>query len=163
MAGIHLVKKYGKEKEGRQEDKEKGRQAQALIVAKPHRWWGFALVLKKLYFWYMLKSIIHAVNIVLTDIIIRQINEKSRDLERFLKHFNPATLELRVEIGLPSRHHRKGEIFYAEANLKIGGKLLRAEEKHFELASAINTTFKELEAQAKKFKEKVTAVKKIKR
>ena len=61
----------------------------------------------------------------------------------------------RVEIGLPSKHHRSGKIFYAEVNLKIGSKLLRATCQHEDLRKAIVDVKNELQVQINKFKEKI--------
>ncbi|OGN00154.1 MAG: ribosomal subunit interface protein [Candidatus Yanofskybacteria bacterium RIFCSPHIGHO2_02_FULL_41_29] len=63
-------------------------------------------------------------------------------------------MEARVEIGLPSKHHRSGRIYYAEVNLKIGGKLLRATCQHEDMRNAIVDAKNELQRQIKKFKEK---------
>lgn len=62
--------------------------------------------------------------------------------------------EARVEIGLPSKHHRSGRIFYAEVNLKVDGKLLRATCQHEDMRNAIVDAKNELQRQIKKFKEK---------
>src|SRR3989338_7314273 len=72
----------------------------------------------------MLKTIVRAVNFKLTDPISQHINGKSIDLERFLKRFDTKAAEL------------------------------RAEEKHFELSAALNTAFKDIETQVRKFKGK---------
>ena len=64
----------------------------------------------------------------------------------------------RVEIGLPSKHHRSGQIYYAEVNLKIDGKLLRASCQHEDLRSAISDVKNELQKQIKKFKDKNKSV-----
>ena len=58
----------------------------------------------------------------------------------------------RVEIGLPSLHHRSGKIYYAEVNLSISGNLLRATCQHEDLRNAIVDVKNELQAQIKKFK-----------
>ena len=63
-------------------------------------------------------------------------------------------IEVRVEIGKPSKHHRSGKVFYAEANLKMGGKLLRATCQHEDLRNAIVEVKDELQRQIKKFKGK---------
>jgi len=55
---------------------------------------------------------------------------------------------------LPSKHHRSGRIYYAEVNLKIGGKLLRATCQHEDLRNAIVDVKNELQKQIKKFKDK---------
>ena len=59
-----------------------------------------------------------------------------------------------VEIGLPSRHHRSGKIFYAEINLRMGDALLRASCQHEDMRNAIVDAKNELQVQIKKFKEK---------
>ena len=79
------------------------------------------------------------------------IEKKIGSLEKFIKE-SPASV--RVEIGKPSRHHRTGPVFYAEANLKIGGKLLRAEATNKDLRTAIDEARDELHMQIKKLKEK---------
>src|SRR3989344_7939669 len=63
-------------------------------------------------------------------------------------------MEARVEIGLPSKHHRSGRIFYAEVNLKLGGQLLRATCQHEDLRNAIVDVKNELQRQIQKFKSK---------
>src|SRR3989344_8767834 len=60
----------------------------------------------------------------------------AKAMERQRQGFGEPT-EVRVEIGKPSKHHRSGRIFYAEVNLKMGGKLLRATCQHEDLRNAI--------------------------
>lgn len=62
--------------------------------------------------------------------------------------------EAHVEIGKPSKHHQSGPVFYAEANVKMGGNLLRAQAKHMDLRSAIVDVKDALHVQITKFKEK---------
>ena len=62
----------------------------------------------------------------------------------------------KVEIGKPSKHHRSGEVFSAEVNLTLGGKLLRATCTHEDLRNGITGVKDELQVQIKKFKEKRT-------
>ncbi len=62
--------------------------------------------------------------------------------------------QVKVEIGKPSEHHRSGPIFRAEANLMMGGVLLRATCEHEDLRNAIVDVKDELQAQIRKFKEK---------
>ena len=64
--------------------------------------------------------------------------------------------QAKVEIGMPSKHHRSGMVFSAEVNLSIGGKLLRATCTHEDLRNAIVDVKDELQIQIKKFKEKRT-------
>ncbi|MEK7600459.1 MAG: ribosome-associated translation inhibitor RaiA [Patescibacteria group bacterium] len=62
-----------------------------------------------------------------------------------------------VEIGKPSRHHKSGEVFYAEAMLKMGRTTLRAESTHHDLRSAIIDVREALKTQLTKRKEKSLA------
>ena len=81
--------------------------------------------------------------------------KQTKSGEKFLK--DPRGLiEARVQIGLPSKHHRSGRIYYAEVNLKVGGKLLRATCQHEDLRNAIVDAKNELQRQIKKLKNKVT-------
>jgi len=79
------------------------------------------------------------------------IEEKIGGLERYI---NDGPIFAKVEMGLPSRHHRSGPVFYAEVNLSIGSKLLRANCQHEDLRNAIVDAKNELRRQIKDFKEK---------
>jgi ribosomal subunit interface protein len=79
------------------------------------------------------------------------IEQKIGDLERFI---TKGPVIASVEIGMPSKHHKTGPIFYAEVNLKVGGSLLRGEASHKDLRTAINEARDELHVQLKKLKEK---------
>lgn len=53
---------------------------------------------------------------------------------------------LDLEFGRASRHHRKGRVFHAEANLTIGKKLLRAEIDGEDMRLACDALQEELES-----------------
>lgn len=90
-------------------------------------------------------------NIKLDEALIVWVEKKIGSLERFLKRIDPVLVEARVEIGRPSKHHRKGLVWYAEANLKVSRKLLRAESTAKDLRTAINQVKDELQRQIKKY------------
>ncbi|HZZ99728.1 MAG TPA: HPF/RaiA family ribosome-associated protein [Candidatus Paceibacterota bacterium] len=75
-----------------------------------------------------------------------------RDKLGLLQKLLPLETSVRVEIGKPSKHHRSGPVFYAEANLKLGGKLLRAEATHVDLRAAIVDVKDALKIEIQKFK-----------
>lgn len=79
------------------------------------------------------------------------VEDRIGGLEKF---FGPGPIEARVELGLPSKHHRSGRIYYAEVNLKVGGKLMRATCQHEDLRNAIVDVKNELQKQFRKFKDK---------
>lgn len=90
-------------------------------------------------------------NITLDDPLKVFIEEKIGSLEKFMQK---GPVSIRVEIGKPSRRHRTGPVFYAEANLKIGGILLRSEANNKDLRAAVIEVKDELQAKIRKFKEK---------
>jgi len=95
---------------------------------------------------------IKGTNLELTQAIKDYINEKIGGLEKFFDQI----LEARVEVGLTSKHHQKGKIFRAEANLEVPQKhIIRAEAEREDLYMAINEVKDELQIQLKKYKEKM--------
>ncbi len=98
-----------------------------------------------------MKIDISAKNITLDDSLEAFIQDKIGSLEKYL---GSGSVSARVEIGKPSKHHKTGPVFYAEANLKIGGKLLRAETTHSDIRSAIVQVKDELKIEIKKLKDK---------
>jgi len=102
--------------------------------------------------------IIKGTNIEITDKLRQLINEKIGSLYRFLQNMDEGAIEARVEVGKPSLHHKTGFVYYAEANFKIPGTLLRAEAEHVELEFAINEVKNELEKQIKTYKGKLSEI-----
>ena len=94
-------------------------------------------------------------NISLDDALDVFVRQKIGTLEKFINDPNNL-VEVRVEIGKPSKHHRSGRIYYAEINMKVGGKLLRATSQHEDLRNAIVDVKYELQVQIRKFKGKET-------
>jgi putative sigma-54 modulation protein len=104
-----------------------------------------------------MKIIVQAVGFKLNKAISDFIDEKMSDLERALGGANSESVEARVEIGKPSEHHKKGDVFYAEVNLKMPGKLLRATSENWDLRLAITEVKDELQRQIRKYKNKMVA------
>jgi len=86
----------------------------------------------------------------LTQAIKDYVNEKIGGLEKYYD----GILVARVDVGLTSKHHQKGDIFRAEVNLEVPQKhVLRSEATREDLYMAINQVKDELKRQIKKFKE----------
>ena len=100
-----------------------------------------------------MKIMIHTKNLDLTPSIETAIGQKMDTIAKLFKPGEQLT-EARIEVGKPSRHHQKGFVYYAEINLKIGGKLLRAVAEHVDLRTAVDFARDEIERQIKKFKSK---------
>lgn len=101
-----------------------------------------------------MQIVIKGTNMELTEAIKDYVNEKVGSLEKYFD----GILEARVDVGIISHHHQKGDIFRAEVNLEVPQKhVLRAEAEREDLYAAINEVKDELQLQLKKFKEKLRA------
>lgn len=101
-----------------------------------------------------MKVIIQAKNFKLNNALYDFITEKMDDLARVIGRIDDESIEARVEIGKPSSHHKKGDVFYAEINLKMPGKLLRAVSENWDVRLAVTEVKDELQRQIRKYKEK---------
>ena len=100
-----------------------------------------------------MKIDIYTKNISLDEPLEIFVREKIGGLDKLIGNDKSET---RVEIGKPSRHHKSGRVYRAEANIKMGGALLRASCEHEDLRNAIVDIKDELQEQIRKFKEKRT-------
>ena len=64
--------------------------------------------------------------------------------------------ELRVEVGRTSRHHHHGLVYRAEADLRLPGKVLRAEHTDLDLRVAVDRLRDKLRLEIEKYKTKNT-------
>mgnify|MGYP001608886263 FL=1 len=97
--------------------------------------------------------IVKATNIVLTPSISEYLENSLGSLDKLVRNMGEA-VETRVEVGRSTFHHKKGEVFFAEANLSIGGNLLRSKMESFSVQSAIDGVRDELRSEIYKFKGK---------
>lgn len=88
--------------------------------------------------------------IELTQAIKDYVTTKVSSLDKFYN----GILEARVEVGMTTNHHQKGDIFRAEVNLRVPGNLIRAEAVSDDLYKSINQVKDELQRQLKKYKGK---------
>ncbi len=77
------------------------------------------------------------------------------------KLFDGAALDdrpaLDIEISRTTKHHRKGLVYYAEANVTVGKTVLHVEVTAEDIRAACDMLKDELEATIKKFKGKADA------
>jgi putative sigma-54 modulation protein len=99
-----------------------------------------------------MKINIFAKNLDITKPIETFIDDKIGGLDKLFKKNDD--ISAKVEIARTTKHHRSGEVFRAEANLLINGKLLRAEAEDFDIRNAITAVKDTLQIEIKKFKEK---------
>jgi ribosomal subunit interface protein len=114
-----------------------------------------------------MKIVIKTKNIKLTQSLRDFIQEKFDSLEKFLKIFQDEKyyngffgkgkprVEAWVEVERESLHHKKGEVFRAECQLRFPGKSIRSEAISKNLRQAINKVKDELQREFKQYKEKI--------
>jgi ribosomal subunit interface protein len=99
--------------------------------------------------------IIKGAKIELTPSLKDFIEEKITDLEKLFGSNIKRDFEVKafVEIGKTSGHHRKGDIFFAECQIFLPGKGVRAVAEKEDLKLAICEVKDQLQVQLKKYKE----------
>ncbi len=101
-------------------------------------------------------------NIDLDEALRIWVEKKIGEIDKFLGDFDSAELlagerekiEAWVEIGKTTKHHLKGEIFRAEAQLYLPGKKIRATATDIDLRVAVNGVKDLLQREIKKYKGK---------
>ncbi|MEK7160509.1 MAG: ribosome-associated translation inhibitor RaiA [Patescibacteria group bacterium] len=101
-----------------------------------------------------MKIIFKKKDFVITPSIEIYVEKKMETLEKFFKSFGEEKRIIEVELGKVTARHKTGDIFRAEINLNLGGKMFRAESAREDLFTAIDETRDDLEQEIKKFKEK---------
>jgi len=101
-----------------------------------------------------MKIIIKTTQIELTPALKEYTEKKVGSLGKFLKKFDTKEeVEIFVEIGKTTKHHKSGEIFYAEVTMKLPKKVLRVENSNADLRAAIDTIKDVLKQSIQKYKE----------
>ena len=95
---------------------------------------------------------IKATNLELTDNLKNYVQKKMDMLDKYLGKLK--IISAHFEISKITNHHLKGEIYSAEANLTIGGDLLRVEKTEKDIYKAVDKVKDHLELIIKKYKDK---------
>jgi len=104
-----------------------------------------------------MKTRIKATNTELTSYLEKMIEEKLAEIEKMLKDFPDLLAE--IEVGLTSNHHQKGDIYRAEIQIQVPGKLLRAVSEKKDFRMALTDAKNEIKMQIKQYKDKKVSVK----
>ncbi len=95
---------------------------------------------------------IKATNLELTPKLKEYVEQKMDMLDKYLGKLK--VISAHFEVGKITNHHLKGEIYSAEANISLGGDLLRVEKTEKDVFKAIDKVKDHLEMVIKKYKEK---------
>lgn len=91
----------------------------------------------------------------LTPAIRELVEKKVGSLEKLLKRFEEKSEAIAsVEVSRTTKHHRHGDVFYAEINLNVSGKVIRAEDHNIKLQAAIDIAKDKLKQEILRFKER---------
>ena len=105
-----------------------------------------------------------ASNIELTPSLKVYINNKLGSVSKHVVKLDKlGVLELHVEVSQISKHHHKGKVFRAEANLSLPRQLLRAEDTNIDIRTAIDKVQDKLKREINKYKTRFDPIKKAKR
>lgn len=91
-------------------------------------------------------------NFSLTPSIKNYLEQKLNYLDKFLI-FDDSTF-VNVELSKVTKHHRKGNVFKAEINLNVPGRLIRAAAEEWDLRVAIDRARDNLRREIRNNKEK---------
>ncbi len=98
-----------------------------------------------------MKIKIKATGTKLTPAIKDYIEEKMNMLDKYFGDIKVTNCDFEIE--LTTKHHQKGDIFRAEANISVPGDLLRVEKTEKDLYKAIDKVKDHMLRSIKKYKE----------
>jgi putative sigma-54 modulation protein len=94
---------------------------------------------------------IKATNLELTPDIKAYVEDRLQPLEKLSQHWDEqGSLDMRVEVARTTKHHFKGDVFYAEINMGFPGGNLRAEAKSDDIFAAIDEAHDDIKRQLNK-------------
>lgn len=100
-----------------------------------------------------MKTIIHVARMEHTSAIEEYIKKKLASVERLIDA-NDTSAKAAVEVGLDTKHHKKGDVFFAEIELHTRQKDYYCVERADDLYAAIDLVRDELVREVKSFREK---------
>jgi ribosomal subunit interface protein len=108
----------------------------------------------------MLKINIKTTNFQLTDSIREYIEKKFGELEKFVSAYTDdngrrSTIEAFVEVGRTTQHHKKGDVYKAEVQIRLpGAQGIRSVSERWDIHQAIDEARDEMQRQLNKYKGK---------
>lgn len=91
----------------------------------------------------------------LTEPLKKYIDTHIGSLSKYLKRFNEGLIRAEVEVARTSQHHRHGDVYYAEVNLTLSGKLLRATQQGEDVRECIDKVRDILQREIEKYKDQL--------
>ena len=99
---------------------------------------------------------IKATGTTLTASLRSYIEKKLAPIGKLVKGDEDSAV-VQVEIGRSTKHHKKGDVYYAEINVRLGKTKLRAEKNEEDIYAAIDGAKDEILRELKSYKSKTEA------
>jgi putative sigma-54 modulation protein len=91
----------------------------------------------------------------LTESLKTYVEGKLKPLGTLVKRVDAeGAVDMKVEVGRTTRHHKHGEVFKAEVNLSLPNAMLRAEEFDETIRAAVDKVKAKLRGEILKYKAK---------
>ena len=94
---------------------------------------------------------VKATNLEFTPALRDYLEDKVKALQKYY----PKIISVQAEIELTTNHHHKGDIYRAELNVSVPGKLLRVEKTTKNLYKAIDKAKDHMAEELRRFKGKI--------
>lgn len=92
-------------------------------------------------------------NLDITPSLENYFEKKIGSLERFLKRWSKeGAVEVWAELARSTKHHHSGDVFRAEIDIRLPGKILRAEARAEDIRRAIDLARAKILGEIKKYK-----------
>ena len=91
----------------------------------------------------------------LTEPLKKYIDTRIGSLDKYLKRFDEGLIRAEVEVARSTQHHRHGDVYYAEVNLTLPGKLLRATHEGGDVRECIDKVKDTLQREIDKYKDQL--------
>ena len=91
----------------------------------------------------------------LTEPLKKYINMHIGSLSKYLKRFDEDLIRAEVEVARTTQHHRHGNVYYAEVNLTLPGKLLRATQQGGDIRECVDKVRDILQREIEKYKDQL--------
>ena len=110
-----------------------------------------------------MKINVKAAGFELTPSLNVYIENKLGTLSKLIKRFDEeGVAELWLDLSRTTRHHRKGEVFRAEADLRLPKKILRAQKEAGDIRAAIDMLKDTLHLEINKYKTRFGKIRRTK-
>ncbi len=102
-----------------------------------------------------MKITLEPVGIEMTDSLAVFMEKKFTTLAKLVKHFEGmGEVEMRVTLSRSTKRQKKGDVYRVSADLRLPGKVLRADETGDDLRQVASMTKDVLKMEIEKYKEK---------